>query len=124
MTDRRTVKKFDLNQGQTTWIYRESTEPVMPVNGSPRLLGDAERLFVLHDGRFLIRLDPASGSKRWSCLLGTENLSDAPDSMAFDEKRFYCVSRQHAPRHLSGRRQADLVVLTWPARRTCPGRSR
>jgi cellulose synthase operon protein C len=94
VTDRRTVKKFDLNHGQTTWVYRESTEPVMPVNGSPRLLGDAERLFVLHDGRFLIRLDPASGSKRWSCALGTEDLSERPGSMAYDEKRFYCVSRQ------------------------------
>jgi outer membrane protein assembly factor BamB len=94
VTDRRTVKKFDLNHGQTTWVYRESTEPVMPVNGSPRLLGDAERLFVLHDGRFLIRLDPASGSKRWSCVLGIEDLSERPGSMAFDEKRFYCVNRQ------------------------------
>ena len=56
VTDRRTVKKLDLNHGQTTWVYRESTEPVMPVNGSPRLLGDAERLFVLHDGQVL---DPA-----------------------------------------------------------------
>ncbi len=25
VTDRRTVKKFDLNHGQTTWVYREST---------------------------------------------------------------------------------------------------
>jgi len=94
VTDRRTVKKFDLNHGQTTWIYRESTEPVLPVNGSPRLIGDGERLFVLHDGRFLIRLDPSSGSRRWSCALGTEDLSERPGSMAYDDKRFYCVSRQ------------------------------
>jgi hypothetical protein len=49
---------------------------------------------VLHDGRFLIRLDPSSGSKRWYSVLGTEDLSDRPSSMAYDEKRFYCVSRQ------------------------------
>jgi len=39
----------------------------------------------LHDGRTLIRLDPATGSKRWSCLLGTEDLSDRPGSLAYDE---------------------------------------
>jgi cellulose synthase operon protein C len=94
VTDRRTVKKFDLNHGQTTWIYRESTEPVLLVNGSPRIMGDGERLFVLHDGRFLIRLDPASGSRRWSSVLGTEDLSDRPGAMAYDDKRFYCVNHQ------------------------------
>ena len=38
----------------------------MPVNGPPRVIVDAERLLVLHDGRVLIRLDPVNGSKRWS----------------------------------------------------------
>ena len=63
VTDRRTVKKFDLGRGQFSWDYRESLE--MPVNGPPRVIGDAERLLVLHDGR----PDPArpgDGSKRWS----------------------------------------------------------
>ena len=36
------------------------------------------RLFVLHDGRTLIRLDSASGSKKWSTLLGTDNLEQIP----------------------------------------------
>ena len=61
VSDRRTVKKFDLNHGQIVWVYQESTD--LPVNGPPRLLGDAERLLVLHDGRLLIRLDPATGFK-------------------------------------------------------------
>jgi hypothetical protein len=57
------------------------------------LLGDAERVLVLHNGRNLIRLDPATGSRRWACLLGTEDLSDRPDSIAFDEERLYCIYR-------------------------------
>jgi hypothetical protein len=91
VTDPRTVKKIELNRGQTVWEYRESEE--LPVNGPPRLLGDAERVLVLHNGRLLIRLDPATGSRRWSCLLGTEDLSDRPDALAFDEERLYCISR-------------------------------
>ena len=90
VSDRRTVKRFDLTHGQTSWVYRESDD--LPVNGPPRLLGDAERLLVLHDGHLLIRLDPATGLKRWSCLLGIEDLSERPDSMACDDKRFYCVN--------------------------------
>ncbi len=70
VTDLRTVKKFDLNHGQTVWVYQESR--VLPVNGAPRVFGDSERLLVLHDGRTLIRLDPATGSKRWSCSLGSK----------------------------------------------------
>ena len=90
VTDLRTVKKFDLNHGQTVWVYQES--PVLPVNGAPRLFGDSERLLVLHDGRLLIRLDPATGSKRWSCLLGAQDLSERPGAMAYDQKWFYCVN--------------------------------
>jgi len=93
VSDRRTVKRFDVNHGQTVWVYRES--PDLPVNGPPRLVGDAERLLVLHDGRLLIRLDPATGSKKWSCLLGIEDLSERPGSMAYDEKRFYCVNMEN-----------------------------
>ena len=91
VTDPRTVKKIEVNRGQTVWDYRESEE--LPVNGPPRLLGDAEHVLVLHNGRNLIRLDPATGSRRWSCLLGTEDLSDRPTSIAFDEERLYCISR-------------------------------
>ena len=89
--DPRTVKKYDVNHGQMVWEYRESEE--LPVNGPPRLFGDAERVLVLHEGRTLIRLDPATGSKRWSCLLGTEDLGERVGSMAFDEQRFYCIYR-------------------------------
>jgi outer membrane protein assembly factor BamB len=90
--DRRTVKKLDLNHGQFTWVYRESDD--LPVNGPPRLLGNADGLLVLHDGRLLIRLDPATGSKKWSCLLGVDDLSEHPGSMACDNRRFFCVNRQ------------------------------
>ncbi len=86
-----TVKKLDLGTGQFVWEYRESDVP--PVNGPPRLMGDGELVLVLHDGRTLIRLDPATGSKRWSCPLGLEDMSQNPASMAFDDGRFYCISR-------------------------------
>ena len=46
--DRRTVALFDLNPANS-WEFRESEE--MPENGPPRLLGDAERLLVIHEGR-------------------------------------------------------------------------
>ncbi len=93
VTDRRTVKKFDLTQGRFLWDYRESAE--MPVNGAPRTLVDAEHLLVIHDGRTLIRLDPVTGSKQWSSVLGTEDLGERPSAVAFDEHRFYCVSKQN-----------------------------
>jgi len=106
VTDRRTVKRFDLKHGHTMWLYQESKE--LPVNGPPRLVGDSERLLVLHDGLLLIRLDPATGAKRWSTLLGSENLSERPDSMVYDEKSFYCANienifggTRHALRALS-----------------------
>jgi cellulose synthase operon protein C len=89
--DPRTVKKYDLNHGQVVWEYRESED--LPVNGPPRVFGDAERVLVLHEGNKLIRLDPATGSKRWDRLLATEDLGERAGSMAFDERRFYCISR-------------------------------
>jgi len=101
VADRRTVKRFDLKHGHTMWVYQESKD--LPVNGPPRLLGDPERLLVLHDGRLLIRLDPATGSKRWSSLLGSEDLSERPGSMVYDEKSFYCVNIENI---FGGMRQA------------------
>jgi outer membrane protein assembly factor BamB/tetratricopeptide (TPR) repeat protein len=92
VSDRRTVKRFDLAKGEVAWTYRESTD--LPVNGPPRVLGNAEHLLVVHDGRLLIRLDPATGSKRWSCPLGFEDLSARPAAMALDEKHFYCVNKE------------------------------
>lgn len=92
VTDRRGVKNFDMARGRFVWEYRESQE--MPVNGAPRPLVEAERLLVVHDGRTLLRLDPATGSKQWSAVLGTENLGERPDSLALDGERFYCVSKR------------------------------
>lgn len=66
----------------------------MPVNGPPRVLVDAERVLVLHDGRVLIRLDPQSGARRWSTVLGIEDLSDRLDAIACDDRRVYCASQQ------------------------------
>ena len=91
--DRRTVKKLDVSRGQWVWDYRESAE--LPVTGPPRVIVDGERLLVLHDGRLLIRLDPVSGSRKWSALLGLEDLSDRPDAIACDARRVYCVSQQN-----------------------------
>jgi cellulose synthase operon protein C len=89
VSDRRTVKRFDLVQGESSWVYRESE--VTPTYGPPRLLGNADCLLVLHDGHLLIRLDPASGLKRWECPLA-ENLADRPESIAWDDKNLYCVN--------------------------------
>jgi outer membrane protein assembly factor BamB len=103
--DRRTVKRFDIGSGKFTWAFQESKD--LPVYGPPRLLGDARALLVLHDGRQLIRLDPATGAKRWSCLLGVEDLSERPDAMACDEANFYCVNIEQL---YGGLRQAISAV--------------
>ena len=41
----------------------------------PRLVGGGPLVLLLHNGGTLIRLDPATGSKRWSCLLSLEDMS-------------------------------------------------
>ncbi len=85
--DRKTIALFDLNRGVNAWVFRESKE--LPKCGPPRLLGDAERLLVLHNGMELIRLDPATGSKRWSRPIGDEDLSERPESFALGGDKFY-----------------------------------
>jgi outer membrane protein assembly factor BamB len=90
VTDRRTVALYDLRRGVTSWNFRESLE--LPKHGPPRLLGDAERLLVIHDGCTAIRLDAATGLTRWSRPLGIENLSERSDATVLDGERFYWVS--------------------------------
>jgi hypothetical protein len=90
--DRRTVRKFELSTGQFVWDYRESSE--LPVTGPPRVIVDAERLLVLHDGRVLLRLDPVNGSRRWSAVLGLEDLSERLEAIACSGKRIFTVSQQ------------------------------
>jgi outer membrane protein assembly factor BamB len=92
VADRRTVALFDLRRGVNSWIFRESLE--LPKHGAPRLLGNAERLLVIHDGTEAIRLDPATGEKLWSCPLGIEDLSERPEATVLDGERFYWVSGQ------------------------------
>lgn len=92
VSDRRTVKEFDLVRGQFAWECRESEE--MPVHGPPRVLVAGDRLLVLHDGRLLIRLNPADGSKRWSTVLGIEDLSERPDSIVCDDQHVYYATQQ------------------------------
>ena len=92
VSDRRTVKRFDLTHGQTSWVYQESKE--MPTNGPPQVLGSAETLLVLHDGCSLIRLDAATGKKRWLSRLH-EDLSERPGSIACDLKNLYCVNYEN-----------------------------
>ncbi len=90
VADRRTVVSLDLNRAGVTWSFRES--PTQPTNGPPRVLGDLERLLVLHNGNQLIRLDPKGGVKLWSRPLGAEDLSERPEAMALDGDRFFWVS--------------------------------
>ena len=104
------------------------------------MFGDSERLLVLHDGRLLIRLDPSSGSRRWACLLGTQDLSERPGAMVYDDRRFYCVNtdtiyggpRQAVraisledgspiwSRALSGPRETPVIGPKWPGRSRSP----
>ncbi|WP_406696671.1 PQQ-binding-like beta-propeller repeat protein [Singulisphaera sp. Ch08] len=88
--DRRTIALFDIRKGMDSWVFRESDK--LPKNGSPRLLGNAEVLLVIHEGTELIRLDPATGEKRWSHPLGAEDLSERTDATLADSQRFYWAS--------------------------------
>ncbi|SIO67289.1 Outer membrane protein assembly factor BamB, contains PQQ-like beta-propeller repeat [Singulisphaera sp. GP187] len=90
VSDRRTIALFDLRKGRDSWVFRESD--TLPKNGSPRLLGNAESLLVIHEGTELIRLDPATGVKRWSHPLGAEDLSERLDATIVDGQRFYWAS--------------------------------
>jgi hypothetical protein len=87
---KRTVTLFDVAKGVYSWVFQESKE--LPKYGPPRLFGDAERLFLVHDGTELIRLDTATGKKRWSRPLGIENVSDRPEALAVDGDRVYWVN--------------------------------
>ncbi|HEV3168417.1 MAG TPA: PQQ-binding-like beta-propeller repeat protein, partial [Isosphaeraceae bacterium] len=126
VVDRRTVALFDLKRGMkkgdAVWTFRESA--LLPRNGPPRLLGDAERLLVLYDGNVLIRLDPRTGLRLWAQPLGAEDLSDRPEALALDGERFYCASRSTITalalgdgarvwrRHLSGPDTGWSIALT------------
>ena len=90
VADRLTVQLFSLNQGTPAWVFRES--PQLPINGPPRLFVESDRLFVLQDGQELIRLDPSTGAKLWSRLLGIENLSERPEAFAFGQDRVFVTS--------------------------------
>ena len=84
-------------------------------------------MLVLHEGRTLIRLDPATGSKRWSCPLGLEDLSNRPGAMAFDDRRFYCISRFTTDGDPACRLAGDGTAAwtsTWSRRRRYRGGSR
>ena len=92
VSDRRTVVSLDLNRAAMAWSrpFRESD--ALPTNGPPRVMGDAERLLVLHNGNKLIRLDSKRGVKLWDRPLGSEDLSERPEALAIDADRIYWVS--------------------------------
>jgi outer membrane protein assembly factor BamB len=92
VVDERNPALFDLNKGIYAWTYREIA--AVPKSGPPRLFGDSGRLFALRDGREVVRLDPATGVKLWSQVLGIEDLSEWPDALALDGDRLFCVCGQ------------------------------
>src|SRR5262249_51589337 len=63
----------------------------MPTYDPPRLFGNSASVLVLHDGHLLLRLDPATGQRRWKCFLA-EDLSERPESVVFNDKHLYCVN--------------------------------
>jgi len=85
--DRRSVALFNLRKGISAWVFRESDH--LPSYGPPRVIGTAETLLVIHDGTELIRLDSATGTKRWSTPLGSSDLSERLASTLLDNDRFY-----------------------------------
>lgn len=122
VTDVRTVVMFDLKRGTASWVFRESQE--LPRFGAPWLIGDSDRLLVVQDGHELIRIDPATGLKRWSQPLGVGDLSQRPGAIALDSDRVYWANDRllralsladGAPaweRHLTGPESPWQVTLT------------
>ena len=113
VTDRRTVALYDIRRGVASWNFRESLE--LPKHGAPRLVGDAERLLVIHDGCSAIRIDPATGKRLWLRPLGVEDLSERPEATVLDGERFYWVSGQG----IQGASLAD-GALVWSRHLTGP----
>jgi outer membrane protein assembly factor BamB len=87
LVDDRAITLFDVNRGASAWTYREIAS--LPRSGPPRLLVDGGRLLALRDGSELVRLDPATGLKLWSRVLGLDDLSEAPAALALDAENVY-----------------------------------
>ena len=87
VADDRTIIALELDRGSVVWTYREPS--ALPRGGPPRLIGDAACLLALRDGGELVRLDPATGRKLWSRLLGVEDLTDWPAAITLDDRHVY-----------------------------------
>ncbi len=110
--DRFSVALLDLSAGKIGWTFSESKSP--PLHGPPRVLGDSERLLVLHDGRELIRLDPAGGGKLWSQTLGADDIGEREDALVLDGNQCYYVTgstQLTSPPSLSALSLADGAIL-------------
>ena len=71
----------------------------LPKHGPPRLLGDAERLLVLHDGNDADPARPGDRQEaRWSRPLGIEDLSERPEATVLDGERVLLGQRPDASR--------------------------
>jgi hypothetical protein len=90
VSEDRAVSLLDLQTGAFVWSYRDP--PALPRGAPPRVLGDRGRLLVLRDGSELVRLDPATGQKLWSRLLGTEDLGESARALVLDGNRLFCAS--------------------------------
>ncbi|MFO0960736.1 MAG: PQQ-binding-like beta-propeller repeat protein [Isosphaeraceae bacterium] len=85
--DNQTVAAFDIRRGVESWRWVDDNP--LPRSAQPMLLGDAQNLLVLFDGKELIRLESRSGGKIWSRRLGSEDISDRPEALAIDGRRVY-----------------------------------
>jgi outer membrane protein assembly factor BamB len=90
VADRMTVALFDLKQGVNSWAFQESKE--MPKYGPPRIFGDSDRLFLVHNGIELIQLNRTTGKKIWSKPLGDEDLSERPEAFALGGDKVFVAN--------------------------------
>ena len=87
VVDAKTVVLFDLERGAESWKFRESE--FGPLRDPPIVLAEGGALVVVHE-RELIRLDPRTGGKLWSCPMPAD-LTSRPSAMAVDSGRFYAA---------------------------------
>ncbi len=105
VSDRRTVKRFDLTQRPDVVGLPGEQGPA----GERSAAASSEPPKACSSCTMagsLIRLDPATGEKRWETLPGIEDLSERPGSIAFDRKNLYCVNFENFANKTCGRRCA------------------
>ncbi|MFN0056702.1 MAG: PQQ-binding-like beta-propeller repeat protein [Planctomycetales bacterium] len=80
---------IDAEEGRQISRYQG---PVSHVRAPPSLIAGEEALLAVLDGDTLVRIDPATGRRMWSCRAGVTPLANPHDSVCLDRQRAFVVA--------------------------------